>query len=256
LAKVFNEMTGQLQASQQSQKDFIANVSHELKTPLTAVEGFAQAILDGTADSPEAIQRSAQVIRSEAGRMHRMVMDLLDLARLDAGTADFQRAPVDLGKLLSDITARFIPLSHDADVNLQTHIRTLPGFIGDGDRLAQVFANLIDNAIKHTPAGGEVTLYAEPAGDKVKIWVSDTGQGIPPEELSRVFERFYQLDKSRRGGKGRGVGLGLAIAREIVHAHGGGLTVESHVGQGSKFIVQLPVARPDDETLNTSRKVE
>jgi signal transduction histidine kinase len=253
LASAFNEMTGKVQASQQSQRDFVANVSHELKTPLTSVQGFAQAMLDGTAGDPGAVRQSAQIIHEEAGRMHRMVVDLLDLARLDAGTAELQRAPLDLEILLNGIAQRFAPQSKAARVTLETHIEPLPGFIGDGDRLAQVFTNLVDNALKYTPPGGKVLLGARQAGGQIEIAVQDTGSGIPPDELSRIFERFYQLDKSRRGGTQHSTGLGLAIAREIVHAHGGRMEARSTVGQGSAFIVRLPAAQPGDQTVALER---
>ncbi len=148
-------------ASQQSQRDFVANVSHELKTPLTSVQGFAQAILDGTAETPEAQQQAAQVIYDEAGRMHRLVLDLLDLARLDGGTADLRRERVSLTVLLQAVIERLTPQSVQAGVSLVDQVPDLPDVIGDGDRLSQVFNNLVDNAIKHTPAGGEVALSAK-----------------------------------------------------------------------------------------------
>jgi two-component system sensor histidine kinase ResE len=134
-------------------------------------------------------------------------------------------------------------------VALATDFGTLPDIIGDGDRLAQVFNNLVDNSLKHTPVGGRVTVSARAERDQVRISVIDTGPGIPPEGLARIFERFYQLDKSRQGGPAHGVGLGLAIAKQIVQAHGGELKAKSQVGHGSTFTVWLPVARPDDPTL-------
>ncbi len=254
LAHAFNEMTARVQASQQSQRDFVSNVSHELKTPLTSIQGFSQAMLDGTADTPEKLQQSAEVIFSEAGRMHRMVLDLLDLARLDAGTVELERVSVDLTALLHNVTTRLSPQAAQAQVDLQFESFALPIVIGDGDRLTQVFTNLVENALKYTPPGGQVRLRAVPAADCVEISVEDTGPGIPPEDLKRIFERFYQVDKSRPGGGRRGIGLGLPIAREIVHAHGGTITVHSQTGQGSVFVVKIPLARPDDSTLTTRRK--
>jgi two-component system OmpR family sensor kinase len=253
LGSAFNEMTQRVHASQQSQRDFVANVSHELKTPLTSIQGFAQAILDDTAGSPEALKRAAQVIYDESGRMHRLVLDLLDLARLDAGTADLERVPLDLETLLRAVVEKFIPQSRDANVHLSTDIEPLPGFIGDGDRLSQVFTNLVDNAVKHTPPGGQVRLSAHRQGDWVEVAVADSGPGIPPEELSRIFERFYQLDKARKGGAGRGVGLGLSIARQIIHAHHGTLSAQSRVGEGSVFVVRLPTVQSGDDTMVSRR---
>lgn len=256
LGKSFNQMTQKVHSSQQSQREFVANVSHELKTPLTSIQGFAQAILDGTTRTPESQKKAAQVIYDESGRMHRLVLDLLDLARLDAGTADLQRNGLDLAELLRKVVEQFLPMAHQAEVKLVKKIEPLPDFVGDGDRLAQVFTNLIDNGIKHTPPGGQVTLGTRRVGDWVEIAVKDSGPGIPPDEFSRIFERFYQLDKSRKGGPGHGVGLGLAIANEIIQAHGGTLAARSAEGEGSVFIVRLPAAWPDDSTLVAHRPVD
>ena len=253
LAKAFNNMSTRVQASQQSQRDFVANVSHELKTPLTSIQGFAQAILDGTANSQDAQRQAVGIIHEEAGRMHRLVIDLLDLARLDAGTADLARAPLDLAALLEGVVRKLGPQSQQARIDLQSDIPPLPSFIGDGDRLAQVFTNLMDNAIHYTPPGGQVLLRAQQQNGNVQISIADNGPGISAEELSRIFERFYQLDKSRSGGNGHSVGLGLAIAQQIVHAHGGHITAHSEEGRGSVFVVSLPVARPDDVTMAIRR---
>ncbi len=255
LMYTFNEMTSQVQSSQKSQRDFVANVSHELKTPLTSVQGYAQAILDGTADeTPEARRQAASVILNEAGRMHRLVVDLLDLARLDAGTADLQRIPVDLRALLKDIAEKFTPQARAASVDILVETTEVPTITGDGDRLAQVFTNLVDNALKHTPAQGRITLRTMPAGSGVLVDVIDTGSGIPSEAIPHIFDRFYQADPSRQGGQKHGAGLGLAIAREIVQAHGGTISVRSALGQGSIFRVILPVTGPDASTLIRRRK--
>ena len=244
LAESLNEMSEKVHASQESQRDFVANVSHELKTPITSIQGFAQAILDGTASGGAALRQAAQVFFDEAGRMHRMVSQLLDLARLEAGTAAFERTEVDLEELLSNVARTFEPHAQAAKVLLETDIQPLPAISADGDRLFQVFTNLLENALKNTPEGGQVILGARQHNGGVAIGVSDSGAGIPAHELERIFERFYQVDRSRKGGEGRGVGLGLSIAQEIVRAHGGQITVESQVGQGSTFTVQLPTGAP------------
>lgn len=249
VVKIFNVMTEQVQASQQSQRDFVANVSHELKTPLTSIQGFAQAILDGTVDTPEGLRQAAGVIHAESERMHRMVLDLLDLARLDAGVAALECAPLDLSMLLQSVVDKFIPIARESQVDLQAEIGTLPVIVGDSDRLAQVFTNLVDNAIKHSPAGEQIKVRASQNASQVEISVMDNGSGIPPEDLSRIFERFYQTDKSRRGGRDRGVGLGLTIAHEIVQAHGGTISAYNNSNHGSVFVVKIPVIRPDDSTL-------
>lgn len=254
LTGAFNEMTARVQAGQKSQRDFVANVSHELKTPLTSIQGFAQAILDGTADTPEARAQAAGVIHAEAGRMHRLVLDLLDLARLDAGTADLQRAAVDMAALLNMVAEKFSLQTGQANVALQVEAAALPTLSGDGDRLAQVFTNLVDNALKYTPAGGQVTLRAAAIGGQMEVTVSDSGAGIPPEALPHIFERFYQADPARRGGEGHGSGLGLAIAREIVLAHGGTITARSTPPKGSTIVVRLPLASPEASTIISRRK--
>jgi two-component system, OmpR family, sensor kinase len=243
LTRAFNSMVVRVESSQKSQREFVADVSHELKTPLTSIQGFAQAILDGTANTPETRQQSAQIILNEAGRMHRMVLDLLDLARLDAGTADLKISAVDVQALLGSIVVKFSSLAEKAGIQLELSLAAhLPLLAGDGDRLAQVFTNLADNALKFTPPGGKVTLSAMPDGAEMELSVSDTGPGIPPEALPRLFDRFYQVDASRAGGEGHGAGLGLAIVKEIVEAHGGRISVRSELGHGTTFVIRLPLA--------------
>jgi signal transduction histidine kinase len=246
LTRAFNSMVTRLQSSQKSQRDFVANVSHELKTPLTSIQGFAQAILDDTADTPAARKQAAQIIYNEAGRMHRMALDLLDLARLEAGTADLQMSPVDLGALLRSILEKFTPQAQKAGVHLGLDIPAqLPTLIGDGDRLAQVFTNLVDNALKFTPAGGQVRLSAAGNISVIDISITDTGEGIPPEALPHLFDRFYQADRARAGGEKHSAGLGLAIVRELIQAHGGRISVRSEVGRGTTFVIHLPLAQND-----------
>jgi len=251
LATSFNEMVQQVQGSQQAMRDFVANVSHDLRTPLTSIQGYAQAILDGTAPD---IKNAAGVIYDESDRLGRLVEQLLDLARMDAGQAPLNRGPVDLGAILGSIVERLELKANKKNIRIKKLMNSLPALIGDGDRLAQVFTNLIDNALKHTPEGGEVRLKTKESAGWITVHVDDTGTGISPDELSRIFERFYQLDKSRSGGGPRGAGLGLAISREIVEAHGGSLKAQSVVGRGSRFTVRLPIVQPDDETLARQRR--
>jgi signal transduction histidine kinase len=254
LAQAFNDMNQRVQNSQQSQRAFVANVSHELKTPLTSVQGFAQAILDGTAATPETQRQAAQVIYDESARMHRMVLDLLDLARLDAGTLDLQRVPVDLTGLLNSVAEKFSLQARATGVIIRVEAEALPAITGDGDRLAQVFTNLVDNALKHTPAGGSITLRAAATGSTVRVEVTDTGAGIPAEAQAHIFERFFQADPSRPGGARHGAGLGLAIVKEIVAAHGGTISVRSEPGTGSTFTVTLPLTTQDASTVVSKRK--
>ncbi|MGH2607339.1 MAG: sensor histidine kinase, partial [Anaerolineales bacterium] len=239
----------------QAQRDFVANVSHELKTPLTSIQGFAQAILEGAVHDAEGLRRAARVIHEESDRLRRLVEDLLDLARLDARQVSFVRAPLDLRGLLSSVLERISLRAAEKGVRLENELPSYPSMVGDGDRLAQVFTNLLDNAVKFTPAGGSVRLRGETSGGWATVHVEDMGPGIPADELSRIFERFYQMDKARRGGEGRGVGLGLAISREIVQAHGGRLTAQSRPGEGSRFTVELPVTQPQDSTVAGRRRI-
>jgi signal transduction histidine kinase len=249
LADAFNEMVEQVQASRKAQRDFVANVSHELKTPLTSVQGFAQAILDGTAGDEGSRRKAAQVIYDESDRLRRLVEDLLDLARLDAGQVEFEREPVELQSVIQSVVERIQVKARKKGVQVQVRTRALPRIVADRDRLAQVFLNLVDNAIAHSPEGGFVQVHGGVEKGWVSVHIDDQGPGIPAEDLSRIFERFYQVDKARRGGSERGVGLGLAISREIVQAHGGRLIAQSELGKGSRFTVQIPIIRPDDSTL-------
>jgi signal transduction histidine kinase len=243
LTHAFNSMIGRVHSSQKSQRDFVANVSHELKTPLTSIQGFAQAILDDTADTPEARKQAAQIIYDESARMHRMALDLLDLARLEAGTADLKMSSVDITALLKHIIVKFTPQAEKANVKLQLNIPVgLPSIVGDGDRLSQVFTNLVDNALKFTPAGREIMLSAKKFGAEMELSVADTGSGVPNEALPNLFDRFYQADPSRAGGEKHGAGLGLAIVKEIVEAHGGKIGVRSQAGHGTTFTIHLPLA--------------
>jgi len=242
LAASLNEMSQKIKSSSESQRDFIANITHELKTPLTSIQGFAQSILDGTVNRIEEVKQSARIIFDEAGRMNRLVHELLTIARLESGTADLQKTEIDLGLMLATIVEQFSIVAGHKKIELQNTLHVLPKIIGDGDRLAQVFTNLFDNAIKFTPAGGKVILSGSVSVNLVEVRVVDTGPGILTIEKERIFERFYQADKSRKGEIGKGVGLGLPIAKQIVQAHHGKIWVEGEPGSGSTFIVQLPIS--------------
>src|SRR5690606_26657140 len=231
VADRFNYMTSQVQRTQQAQQDFLANVSHDLKTPLTSIQGYAQAIVDGAAADPV---QAASIIYEEASRLNRMVAELTDLARLQAGRMSIQLQPVDISQIITAVGERLSIVAREKGVQLTVYAPPMPEVNGDGDRLAQVLTNLISNAIKYTPSGGWVSVKAQVADSGVEIIVQDNGIGIPPQELPRIFERFYQVDKAR--GPERGTGLGLAIAREIAQAHGGRIDVVSAGrGKGATF---------------------
>lgn len=248
VAAAFNDMAIQVAQSRQTMRDFVANVSHELKTPLTSIRGFAEAVLDGAAGDEKGQRHAVETIRDEALRMTRMVEQLLDLAKIESGQVTMARNPVQVNQVLRACVERLSIAAEQAGVHLICECPPLPTVTGDGDRLAEVFTNLLDNALKHTPAGGKITASARvaagPEGDdtrqEVEVAVTDTGQGIPAGDLNRVFERFYQVDKSRARSRG-GTGLGLAICKSIVDAHGGRIWAESVEGLGSRFVVRLPI---------------
>lgn len=253
LIRGFNGMSSRIKAAQQSQRQFVANVSHELKTPITIIQGFAQAILDGTANSLESEEQAAQVIFDESSRMHRLVVDLLDLAKLDAGTFEFKSESVDMNLLLQHVVERFTPQASKRQVNLIISFSNLPMIIGDSDMLLQVFTNLLDNALKFTPVGGKITIHAICDSERLRVDISDTGTGISPDQLPFIFDRFFQADPARKGGEEHSAGLGLAIVREIVQAHHGTITAQSLPGQGSTFTVHLPLISSDASTVSQRR---
>ncbi len=256
LADSFNEMAERVATTQQAQRDFLANVSHDLRTPLTSIQGFSQAIAEGVASDPASAQRAAQIIYDETARLHRMVESLLDLARIEAGQLDMRRQAITLPDLLRGIDERLVVKAGERHITLTTELPpSLPRIAGDGDRLAQVFTNLIDNAIRHTPEGGQIAVRAALLDQGVAVSVQDTGEGIPAEDLPRIFERFYQVDKSRRRDRraGPGLGLGLSIVRQIVEAHGGTIQVQSALGVGTTFTVWLPFLGTDASTITTRK---
>jgi signal transduction histidine kinase len=239
LAASFNEMARQVKGSQQSLRDFVADVSHELRTPLTSIKGFAQAIRDGTAQGGEASARAAGIIEDETNRMIRLVNNLLQLSRMEAGQIEMKKEPVELGEIIQQCREMFDMRADAKKVFVVTDLDHLPRVSGDIDRLEQVFDNLLDNAIKHTPQGGTITLRGRHiTAETVQVTVSDTGPGIPQEQLKHVFERFY---RGTGAGERGGTGLGLAISRQIILAHGGDIRVASPDGQGAEFAVRLPV---------------
>ena len=241
LAANFNRMTEDVQRSQQTLRDFLANISHELKTPLTSIRGFSQAVLDGTIDDRDGIDRSAKIISDESNRVLRLVEELLDLSRIESGQIAMRQEVVDLHELFSHVGEVFALRSEDNGVNLEVAAESATVHIkGDFDRLEQVMNNLLDNAFRHTPAGGTVRLSSTRVQHGlVQVSVTDTGRGIPPQDLPHLFERFY---RANTGANGKGYGLGLAITREIVRAHGGDIWATSEPGKGTAFVFTLPAA--------------
>lgn len=241
VAGTFNEMTSRIQEIQNSQKKFIADVSHELKTPLTSIQGFSRAMLDGTITNPEEVHGAADVIFSESDRMARMVADLLTLAKIDSGAEVLNISIVDLNQLLKEVVIKFQFQAEISSVNVENDLPIFQEIRGDRDKLIQVFSNLLDNAIKYSSSPGKVKLTGYSGVNEVVIQVKDTGVGLSDSDQKHIFDRFFQADKSRKGGTGKGVGLGLSISKEVITAHGGIITVQSSPGKGSTFTVKLPV---------------
>jgi len=232
VAVSFNSMAAQVATTRQAQRDFVANVSHDLKTPITSIQGWSQALQDGTAVSPDSQQRAASIIHNEAERMSRMVRQLLDLAKIESGQLELHKESVDLCQIVTDVHHSLLPRANAQQIHLTVHTEGVPPILGDADRLMQVFTNLVDNALTHTLAGGRVHLDVHAHGDKaIEVVVQDTGKGIAPDELARIFERFY-TDRPHEN-FGQNSGLGLNISRQIVTAHGGRLYAENRPQDGA-----------------------
>ena len=222
-------------------RDFVANASHELKTPVAAVRALAETLLTALPDDPEAGRRFAERIGREAERLDLLTRDLLDLSRVERGALDVE--PVDLVGLVKEVVGGYADRAEERRIKLRTEVEPGVALRGDRAQLGLLLSNLIDNALRYTPAKGAVCVRLNAAESRAVLQVHDTGQGIPAGELSRVFERFYRVDKARTRQTG-GTGLGLAIVRHVAEAHGGTVRVDSELGRGSTFTVALPVAGP------------
>jgi signal transduction histidine kinase len=242
LATTFNRMAEQIKRSQSQLRHFVADVSHQLKSPLTSIHGFAQALLDGTAGDDAARQRAATIIGDESKRMKRQVDELLELARMQAGQLKMERETININELLEHCREVFEVQAGEKKVRIKIYAELLITVRGDFDRLEQAFSNILDNAIKNTPAEDEVKIIGRNVDNRaVEVSIIDNGPGIPSEQLPHLFERFYQT-----GGVRSGFGLGLAIAREIVIAHGGTIEARSEPGEGAEFVIRLPARPPAD----------
>ncbi len=243
---VFQDVT-QLEQAGQMRRDFVANVSHELRTPLTALMGFIETLKGPARDDAAARDRFLTIMETEAGRMNRLVRDLLSLSRVEADERMRPTTQVDLGGLIRSTATGMEPLAQDSGVALNLDLPEAFVMRGDADQLRQVLTNLMENAIKYSGAGATVTVrlsapdYLAPLrGNGVVLEVQDTGPGMEPRHIPRLTERFYRVDSHRSREKG-GTGLGLAIVKHIVNRHRGRLRIESAPGQGSTFKVILPV---------------
>jgi signal transduction histidine kinase len=246
LSEAFNAMAREVNSSQRMMKDLLANVSHELKTPLTSIQGFSQAILDGAIGEEEQFRESTRIINEEANRMRGLVDDLLLLSQIESGQMAMHHTNVDLQGLLERTLERFQWELRDGEIRSGIRIERVPAVHGDERRLEQVFSNLLQNAVRHTPSGGSVTVRAGVERDgRISVGVHNTGSFIPADDLARVFERFFQVDRARAR-KGGSSGLGLAIVAEIVEAHGGTVKATSDQRSGTEFTVVLPSAAARD----------
>jgi len=246
LATAFNQMSSQVARSNQAMQELVANVSHELKTPLTSIQGFSQAMVDGLAQTPEDYSEMSGVILGETERIRVLVDDLLYLSQIEAGTLRPQLDLVDVDAIVSDAASRFRFQAEEAGVSISleldgTEVRA------DGRRLEQVLANLVDNAIRFSPRGGTVQLRTFRLLREVGIEVHNDGEPIPAEGIAHVFDRFYQADVARSDG--RHSGLGLSIVHELVQAHGGVTRVRSTAEDGTTFSVRMPVDGPPEGSV-------
>jgi two-component system phosphate regulon sensor histidine kinase PhoR len=237
---VLHDVT-ELRRLERVRQDFVANVSHEFKTPLTAIQGFAETLLAGALDDPENNRRFLEIIRNHAIRLARLTNDLLKLARIEAGKMELEFSSVGLLELIEACTETTLLKANRKEITLEITVPPqLPAVRGDAALLRDVLQNLLDNAIQYTPPRGHISVAASAGPREAVITVTDTGIGIPLSDSERIFERFYRVDAARSREAG-GTGLGLSIAKHIVEAHGGKLWVESTVGQGSKFSFSLPL---------------
>jgi signal transduction histidine kinase len=239
LAVAFNTMSGELESLERLRRDLVANVSHELKTPISALRAHLENLLDGV-ERPD--PQTLQMMLVQTERLTRLVEQLLELSRLEAGDVPMVRERLPLRPLVDRVLSELEVVRTRRAVELHERVPDdLPPVYADAERVHQVLFNLLDNAVRFTPSGGRVTITASRRNGAVDIAVTDTGPGIAPEHLPRLFERFYRVDRARSRDEG-GTGIGLAIARSVVEAHGGRIWAESEPGKGSTFTFQLPVA--------------
>jgi two-component system, OmpR family, phosphate regulon sensor histidine kinase PhoR len=238
---VFHDLT-KLKQLERTREEFVANVSHELRTPLSLIKGYVETLLDGARNQPEVLERFLKIIERNTQRLDLLIQDLLTISALESGRMKLNFQTVNLHALAEKIFNDLKPPAANKNVTLANELPELSA-TGDTNRLEQVLANLVDNAIKYGRAEGRVTVGGRKLDDgALEIFVQDDGPGIPPDALNRVFERFYRVDKARSREQG-GTGLGLSIVKHIVQAHGGDVRVESELGKGATFFFTLPAGK-------------
>jgi two-component system phosphate regulon sensor histidine kinase PhoR len=234
-------------------RDFVANVSHEFKTPLTAIQGFAETLLSGAMDDPQNRVRFLQIILEHSRRLARLTDDLLELSKMDADRLDLEVDRLSVLQLVQSCVETTQRLATEKRLRVSVNLPpSVPDIAADRRRLAEVLQNLLDNAIQYTPSGGEIVVSASSDPEEVTFTVSDTGIGIPQVDQPRIFERFYRVDVARSREVG-GTGLGLSIAKHLVEAHGGRIWVESEVRRGSRFHFTVPLFQPQQAASRTAR---
>jgi signal transduction histidine kinase len=240
LARAFNEMAASLETSERRRRELLSDVAHELRTPVATIAGYVEGIVDGVVDANADV---LETLKAETLRLGRLVDDLQKVSRAEERQLDLKLVAIRPEVLLDAAVQAAAPSFAAKGVLLERQAEPrLPAIALDPDRLGEVLANLLENALRHTPPGGRVGLEAVRRGDRIELSVSDDGDGIPAEHLDRIFERFYRVDRSRSRAEG-GSGIGLAIARAIVGAHGGTIHAESDgEGRGARFVISLPVS--------------
>ena len=228
-----------LEALESVRREFVANVSHELRTPLTSITAFLETLLDGAWRDPEAAPRFLRVAQESAARMTALVEDLTDLSLIETGAVAFEPGEVDLAEVVEGVLAQMSRRAEERQVSLVSSVDRPFPLRADRRRIEQVLVNLVDNAIKFNRPGGAVRVAAARAADRAVVTVEDTGMGIPSTSLDKVFHRFYRVDPARARTEG-GTGLGLAIVKHLMRLHGGTVRVESELGRGSRFVLELP----------------
>jgi two-component system, OmpR family, phosphate regulon sensor histidine kinase PhoR len=242
----------ELEKVERVRKDFVINVSHELRTPLASIQGYTETLIDGAINDPDHNMRFLAIIRHNAERLARLTEDLLTLSRVEQKRQKFEFETHFVNDLLRDALDLMRPISEKRSISLDLDPAPEDATVWcDSEAVSQILSNLLDNAIKYTPAGGRITVGGRPEGEFVELFVRDTGMGIPPEDLPRLFERFYRVDKARSRELG-GTGLGLSIVKHLVAAHNGVTRVESRVNVGTTFFFTLPQdeAVPNGDLLN------
>lgn len=241
LAITLNRMTERLSSLENLRRRYVSDVSHELRAPLAAIRTMTETLMTHGEDDPELSGRYLPRIVSQTDRLARLASQLLDLAQIESGSFEHATSSVDVQDVITDVLQTAEQRAKEQGVHLHTEISEgLPSVQAQGDRMVQMLLNLVDNGINYTPAGGTVTLTAEARKDRLHLQVIDNGPGIPTESLPHLFERFYRVDRARTPNQG-GAGLGLSIVQQIVHSHKGEISVESTLGKGTTFHIELPL---------------